>query len=66
MQEITADIEGIDGIESVVSYEKYVGGLVPESFEPQAVKDLFANGGYKMIIANSDYHGGKRGGKSSD
>lgn len=56
MQEITADIEGIDGIESVVSYEKYVGGLVPESFEPQAVKDLFANGGYKMIIANSDYH----------
>lgn len=56
MQEITADIERIDGIESVVSYEKYVGGLVPESFEPQAVKDLFANGGYKMIIANSDYH----------
>ena len=56
MQEITADIEGIDGIESVVSYEKYVGGLVPESFEPQAVKNLFANGGYKMIIANSDYH----------
>ena len=56
MQEITADIEGIDGIESVVSYEKYVGGLVPESFEPQEVKDLFANGGYKMIIANSDYH----------
>lgn len=56
MQEISADIEGIDGIESVVSYEKYVGGLVPESFEPQAVKDLFENGGYKMIIANSSYH----------
>lgn len=56
IQEISEKIEHLDGIENVLAYEDFVGGGVPGMFEPQAIKDIFENGGYKMLIANSDYH----------
>lgn len=55
IQALCDEIEKVDGIENVIAYEKYIGGGFASSFEPEAVKDLFENGGYKMIIANSDY-----------
>lgn len=56
IKEICQQMESLDGITSVISYEKYIGGLIPKSFVPKEVSDLFENGGYQMIIANSDYH----------
>lgn len=56
MQSLIHEIEDIKGMETVIAYEKFVGGGVPTSFEPETVQDMFQNGGYKMIIANSDYH----------
>ena len=56
IQELSGKIENIEGIENVLAYENFVGGGVPGAFEPEAIKDIFENGGYKLLIANSDYH----------
>lgn len=56
IQELSGKIENIEGIENVLAYENFVGGGVPGTFEPEAIKDIFENGGYKLLIANSDYH----------
>ena len=55
MQEICKKIEDVDGIENVIAYEKYIGGGFADNFEPDEIKDIFQNGGYKLIIANSDF-----------
>ena len=55
VNEMVQKIEGVDGIEKVIAYEKYVGPEIPESFIPQDIKDIFKKGGYQMIIANSKY-----------
>lgn len=56
IQHLCSDLENIDGIETVLAYEKYIGGGFAPTFEPQAAKDVFENGGHKLIIANSKYH----------
>lgn len=55
MQSLCDEIEDVKGVENVIAYEKYVGPGFASSFEPEAIKNIFQNGGYKMIIANSDY-----------
>lgn len=55
IQKMTSQIEELDGIHNVISYESFVGPGIPDSFKPSVVKDIFQNGGYKMLIVNSDY-----------
>lgn len=55
IQEMTSQIEDLDGIHNVISYESFVGPGIPDSFKPSVVKDIFQNGGYKMLLVNSDY-----------
>lgn len=55
VNEMSGQIEQLDGIEQVLSYEKFVGGGVPLDFIPQDVKDIFNQGGKKMILANSSF-----------
>ncbi|MBV1818596.1 MMPL family transporter [Anaerosalibacter bizertensis] len=49
------DIEKLEGIEKVISYDKFVGPGIPENFIPKEVKDKFEQGGYKLILVNSSF-----------
>lgn len=55
VKEMCSKIENVDGITKVSSYDKFVGPALPESFVPQDIKDIFKQGGYKLILANSKY-----------
>lgn len=49
------EIEAVDGVKNVISYEKFIGPLVPDNFVPNKVKDIFKKGNYNMLIVNSIY-----------
>ena len=49
------EIEEVDGIESILSYQKIIGPSVPESFIPASIKESFEKNGYKRILINSEY-----------
>lgn len=55
IKEMIGEIEDLDGIENVLSYQKLIGPRIPENFIPQAIKDRFEQGEYKQIIINSKY-----------
>ncbi|MCB2287342.1 efflux RND transporter permease subunit [Clostridium algidicarnis] len=54
-KEMADRIEKVDGIEKVLSYDKLVGGSIPESFVPEDIKANFKKDGYNLIVANSIY-----------
>lgn len=58
LQKLTQELEQVDGIHQVLSYEKFLGAGIPEDFLPQEVRDIFEAGGHKMILANSSYKSG--------
>ena len=49
------EIEKVDGIESMLAYDKFVGPLIPDEFIPDDVKDLCKKDGLQMIMVNSRY-----------
>ena len=53
--EIIEEIEKLDGIESVLSYQKLIGPSIPEEFIPESIKDRFEQGDYKQLVINSEY-----------
>lgn len=53
IRDICKQIEKMDGITSVVAYEKFLGSGIPEEFIPEDVKDSFAKGGKKMFMVNT-------------
>ncbi|WP_416197112.1 MAG: SSD domain-containing protein [Sporanaerobacter sp.] len=55
MKQMIDEIEKLDGVERAVSYEKFLGPSVPETFIPQEVKDVFQQSGYKLILINSKF-----------
>ncbi|WP_027631448.1 MMPL family transporter [Clostridium hydrogeniformans] len=55
LKEITSKIEKVDGIENVLSYDKFIGPTIPEEFVPDKIRDIFKQGGYNLILANSKY-----------
>lgn len=54
IRDICKQIEKMDGITSVVAYEKFLGSGIPEEFIPDDVKDSFAKGGKKMFMVNTN------------
>lgn len=48
-------IEDLDGINSVVGIDKFVGGRIPKDFIPEDIIQKVQSGGYKMLIAKSSY-----------
>ncbi len=58
MHELSTRLEQVDGINDVLSYEKFVGGGLPEEMLPDDVKEIFHAGGHRMILANSGYKSG--------
>ena len=55
IKEICDEVEKLNGVYSVVSYESLIGGRIPTQLEPEVVKTILNNGGKKMILVNSTY-----------
>lgn len=55
IKQMIGEIEKLEGIENVLSYQKLIGPSIPENFIPEAIKDRFEQGDYKQIIINSEY-----------
>lgn len=55
VNEMVKKIEAVDGIEKVISYDKYIGPTIPDSFIPKDIKEIFKKDDYQLIIANSKY-----------
>ncbi|MEM1485782.1 MMPL family transporter [Oscillospiraceae bacterium PP1C4] len=49
------EVEKVDGIETVLAYNKFVGPSVPDSFIPQNIKDACKKNGKQMLMINSRY-----------
>lgn len=58
LQKLSADLERAEGIHQVLSYEKFLGAGIPESFLPDEVREIFEAGGRRLILANSSYQSG--------
>ena len=52
---MVSKIKGLDGIESVLAYNDFVGPGIPDSFIPQSIKDICKKDGMQMIMVNSQY-----------
>ena len=48
-------IEDIPGISGVVSYHALLGQGIPDFFIPEQVKSMLKQGGYQMLMVNSEY-----------
>lgn len=55
IKEMSDKIEKIDGVTAVVSFEKFIGPNLPEEFIPDNIREIFEQGGYRMILVNSSY-----------
>lgn len=58
MQRLSGELEKVGGITQVLSYEKFLGGGIPEEMVPQDVQNIFHAGGKRMLLANSSYKSG--------
>ena len=55
IQNMCSEIKDLKGIHNVLAYEEFVGPGLSSNFTPSVVKDIFQNGGKKLIVVNSDY-----------
>ncbi len=55
MKELEESIDALPGISSVVAYDKLIPGTIPNFFIPQEIKNLCKQGGYQMLMVNSEY-----------
>ena len=55
MNEITDRLEELDGVAQVVSFEKYVGGVIPDNMLPQELSDTLRKAGKEIMMVNSLY-----------
>ena len=58
LRSLAQEIESVEGIHQVLSYEKFLGGGIPEQLLPDAIQEIFHAGGHRMILANSSYESG--------
>lgn len=55
IQNMCSEIKDLKGVHNVLAYEEFVGPGFASNFTPSVVKDIFQNGGKKLIVVNSDY-----------
>jgi predicted RND superfamily exporter protein len=54
-ERLVGEIEKVEGINSVLALEKFLGPGIPEEFLPDSIRGVFAQSGHELIIANSSY-----------
>ncbi|MGE4485668.1 MAG: RND family transporter [Oscillospiraceae bacterium] len=55
MNELTARIKSVPGVESLVSYNELLSADIPDFFIPQEIKDMLKQDGKQLIMINSRY-----------
>ena len=55
LTQMEKEMERVDGVESLIAYNKFVGPGLPESFIPQEIKDICKKDGKQMLMLNSTY-----------
>jgi len=55
INEMTKEIENIDGITTTLSYEKLLGTSTPVDILPNDIKDIFKTDKYQLILISSKY-----------
>ena len=58
LTELSNEMAAVDGVNQVLSYEKFLGGAIPETLVPADLRDIFHAGGHRMILVNSSYKSG--------
>lgn len=53
MAAMTEEIEAVDGVTSVVGYDKLLPDGIPDFFIPSSIKDICKQGGYQLLMVNS-------------
>ncbi len=54
MRAAIEQLEDVAGIKSVVAYQKLVGVAIPDSYLPDAIKEIFKKDGLQMVMINSE------------
>lgn len=54
-EQMIDEMENLDGITSVIAYEKFVGPMIPAELEPKAISDILEAGERKLILVNTSY-----------
>lgn len=49
------EIEAVNGIKNVLGYDTLLGAAIPDEFIPESIRGIFKNGGYNMLVANSEF-----------
>ena len=55
MDKVLEGIRTTEGINSVMTLDKFLGAGIPEAMLPESIRSVFSAGGWKMIMANSSY-----------
>lgn len=55
MKEMISKLKNVEGITAVIGYDEIIGPTIPEDFVPAKIKDVFKQGGYNILLANSRY-----------
>ncbi len=55
MNQMEAELKEVEGVTSVLSYHAMLGGGIPDFFIPADVRDMLKQGGWQMMMINSEY-----------
>ena len=55
LTEMSAKLEQVDGIETVLSYNKFLGPAIEDSFVPEEIKEICKKDGKQLLMINSSF-----------
>ena len=55
MNRLESAIRDTDGVTSVLSYHAMLGSGIPDFFIPEEVRNMLKQGGYQLLMVNSEY-----------
>ena len=55
MNQLEAAVQEVEGVTSVLSYHSMLGAGIPDFFIPEDVRDMLKQGGWQMMMINSQY-----------
>ena len=55
MNRMEGELKEVEGVTSVLSYHAMLGAGIPDFFIPEDVRDMLKQGGWQMMMINSEY-----------
>ena len=55
MNDMEAEISNLPGVSSLISYHSLLGAGIPDFFIPEDVRTMLRQGGYQLMMVNSEY-----------